>query len=68
MEYILGFYLVGFILCALYISASIYSRPESFRYDAWYNILGIAFFTCIIWPVFLGHALYIKVWKEFKIL
>ena len=61
MEYVLGFYLIGAVLVSLFLVASLIQRPVPGLSTGETVAMGI--FTTIVWPVFVGHAVY-NVYKK----
>ena len=58
MEFVLGFYLVGAVLISIFLVASTWTRPLE-GFGVWETCF-MMILTTIIWPVFVGHALYNK--------
>lgn len=57
MEYLIGFYVMGWVLCSLFIMSSIYQYPERFRDESKLLLFGAYLFTCFVWPVFMIYGL-----------
>ena len=57
MEYLFGFYLIGFVVTSLYISASVYARPYLIKQMGKINLIATGILTCMVWPVFLGWVI-----------
>ena len=53
MEFLVGLYLVGYVMCSLFIVAVVKQRPKDFKDYTWYQLIGVGVFTCFVWPAFL---------------
>ena len=56
MEYVLAIYLIGAVFVSLFLVASLIQRPVP-GLNKWETI-AMGVFTTIVWPVFVGHAVY----------
>lgn len=61
MEYVIGFWLVGVVMTALYISAVMFHRKTTRMADLSVGeSIVTAIFTCIVWPIFLIHTIHTR--------
>jgi len=57
MEYLIGVYLIGWVLCSIYLLAETIGKPHKFSDYTKLQLWGVAIFTCFVWPVFVGFWL-----------